>query len=83
MHDGAFRTLEEVVDFYDRGGDVDPQKSPLIFELGLSEQEKSDLIAFLRSLTGQPPFGSTPAPPLEMTTAPAPVPPGMRALGLR
>jgi cytochrome c peroxidase len=83
MHDGAFRTLEEVVDFYDRGGDVDPQKSPLIFELGLSKQEKSDLIAFLRSLTGQPPVGSAPAPPLEMTTAPAPVPPGMRTLGLR
>jgi cytochrome c peroxidase len=83
MHDGAFTTLEEVVDFYDRGGDVDPQKSPLIFELGLSKPEKADLIAFLRSLTGQPPAGSTPATPLEMTTAPAPVPPGMRAVGLR
>jgi cytochrome c peroxidase len=83
MHDGAFRTLEEVVDFYDRGGDVDPKKSPLIFELGLSTQEKSDLIAFLRSLTGQPPVGSSPAPPLEMTTAPAPVPAAMRPLGIR
>jgi cytochrome c peroxidase len=83
MHDGAFRTLEEVVDFYDRGGDLDPHQSPLIFELGLSKQEKSDLIAFLRSLTGEPPVGSTPAPPGEMTTAPALVPAAMRALGIR
>jgi cytochrome c peroxidase len=81
MHDGALKTLEEVVDFYDRGGDGDPQKSPLIFELGLSQQEKSELIAFLRSLAGQPPVGSSPAPPVEM--APAPVPAGMRTLGLR
>jgi cytochrome c peroxidase len=83
MHDGALKTLEEVVDFYDRGGDLDPQKSPLIFELGLSKQEKSDLIAFLRSLTGQGPGGSTPGRRVGMTTAVATVPPGMRALGLR
>jgi cytochrome c peroxidase len=83
MHDGAFKTLEEVVDFYDRGGDSDPQKSPLIFELGLSQQEKSDLIAFLRSLAGQRPVGSTPGRSRDATTAIAPVPPGIRTLGLR
>jgi cytochrome c peroxidase len=83
MHDGALKTLEEVVDFYDRGGDLDPQKSPLIFELGLSKQEKSDLIAFLRSLTGQGPVGSIPGRRVPMTAAVAPVPPGTRTLGLR
>jgi cytochrome c peroxidase len=82
MHDGAFKTLEEVVDFYDRGGDADPQKSPLLFELGLSRQERSDLIAFLKSLTGQPPAGSTRPLPVDLT-APPPVPPAMRALGIR
>jgi cytochrome c peroxidase len=48
MHDGAFRTLAEVVDFYDRGGD-----SPKMYlqPLGLSSYEKADLISFLRTLT--------------------------------
>ena len=60
MHNGAFYTLEEVVDFYNRGGyDEDgnttyfPQtKSKLIKPLGLSDDEKEDLLAFLESFSG-------------------------------
>lgn len=51
MHDGSFMTLEEVVDFYNRGGDVVPGKSPLIRPLELSEAERAALVAFLKTLT--------------------------------
>jgi cytochrome c peroxidase len=52
MHDGSLPTLSDVIDFYDRGGDVARGKSPLIKRLDLSAQEKADLLAFLQSLTG-------------------------------
>lgn len=52
MHDGSIATLEEVVEFYDRGGIDNPQKDPLLKPLGLSPTEKQSLAAFLRSLTG-------------------------------
>jgi len=52
MHDGAFSTMEQVVDHYNRGGDQkDPHQDGLIMPLHLSPGEKSDLIAFLQSLT--------------------------------
>jgi cytochrome c peroxidase len=54
MHDGAFATLEEVIDFLDKGGEANPQLSHLMKPLGLSPQEKTDLIAFLQALTGEP-----------------------------
>ena len=50
MHDGSIATLEEVVDHYDRGGTDRPSRSDLIKPLGLTSQEKSDLVAFLRTL---------------------------------
>ena len=53
MHDGAFKTLEEVIDFFDKGGNPNPHLSPLMKPLGLSDQEKTDLIAFLKALTGE------------------------------
>ncbi|MCA9461365.1 MAG: c-type cytochrome [Nitrospira sp.] len=53
MHDGAFKTLEEVVDFFDQGGHSNPNLSPLMKPLGLSDQEKTDLLAFLKGLTGE------------------------------
>lgn len=51
MHNGVFKTLEDVVDFYDRGGggngtDLRP--------LGLTVEEKKGLVAFLLSLSGDP-----------------------------
>jgi len=55
MHDGRFRTLREVIDFYNRGSDeVDPMKIPWIAPLGLTEQEKLDLLEFLDALNGDP-----------------------------
>jgi cytochrome c peroxidase len=52
MHDGSQATLEEVVDFYDRGGEPNPWLDVKVVKLGLSAQEKADLLAFLRSLEG-------------------------------
>jgi cytochrome c peroxidase len=54
MHDGAFKTLEEVVDFLDKGGGANPNLSTLIKPLGLTPEEKADLVAFLKALTGEP-----------------------------
>ncbi len=53
MHNGRFESLEDVVDFYDRGGDFDaPNKDPLVRVLNLSPVEKAQLVAFLsRPLT--------------------------------
>lgn len=49
MHNGEFQTLEEVVEFYNRGGDFDaPNKDPRVRPRNLSAQQKSDLLAFLR-----------------------------------
>jgi len=52
MHDGSLRTLEEVVDFYDKGGIDNPDKSPLLSPLRLSAEEKAGLVAFMKTLTG-------------------------------
>ncbi|MDP6823606.1 MAG: cytochrome c peroxidase [Dehalococcoidia bacterium] len=67
MHNGAFATLEEVIDFYDAGGGESPNLDPLISPLGLTEQEKADLLAFLHSLTGDPVLVEEPElPPYEV-----------------
>lgn len=52
MHDGSIETLEEVVEFYNEGGRPNPYLDPAIKPLDLSDQEKQDLVAFLRSLSG-------------------------------
>ena len=54
MHNGAFLTLEEVVDFYNRGGGDIKEKDPLLRPLNLTADEKAVLIAFLESLSGEP-----------------------------
>ena len=54
MHDGSEATLEDVVEFYDRGGDEEENRSPLITPLGLTGQEKKDLVEFLMALEGEP-----------------------------
>lgn len=52
MHNGSLSTLEQVVDFYNRGGNFNNlEKHPDIQPLGLSATEKSALVAFLKSLT--------------------------------
>ncbi len=54
MHDGSVPDLQGVLALYDKGGIDRPSRDVLIRPLGLSDQEKSDLIAFLASLTGAP-----------------------------
>lgn len=55
MHDGSFATLEEVVDYYDRP--LDFVQAPINMDtllqdpLGLTDQEKKDLVAFMEALT--------------------------------
>lgn len=56
MHDGRFATLEEVVEHYDSGVLRRPNLDPNLAKhpaggLGLSDQEKRELVAFLRTLT--------------------------------
>lgn len=63
MHDGSVATLEAVLDFYADGGRridsgpyagdgrLNPHKSELISLIDLNAQEKSDIVAFLKTLT--------------------------------
>jgi len=51
MHDGSVATLEEVIDLYNKGGIDRPSRSPSIKPLSLTASEKTDLIAFLQTLT--------------------------------
>lgn len=53
MHDGRFKTLEEVVNFYNKGGVKNPHQDNLIIPLELTDEEKRDLVAFLRTLNGE------------------------------
>lgn len=65
MHDGSIATLEEVIDHYARGGRLvesgpnagdgfdNPNKSSFLNGFVISEQEKQDLLAFLRTLTDE------------------------------
>jgi cytochrome c peroxidase len=54
MHDGSEATLKDVVDFYNRGGDVAKNRSPFITPLELSDQEVLELVEFLKALDGEP-----------------------------
>ncbi len=50
LHDGSEKTLESLIDFYSRGGGKDPNLDPLMVPLGLSQNEKKALVAFIKSL---------------------------------
>jgi cytochrome c peroxidase len=54
MHNGAFKNLEEVIEFFNQGGGKDPNQSKLLKPLNLTAQEKADLKAFLEALSGEP-----------------------------
>lgn len=51
MHDGSMKTLEEVVEHYNKGGKPHPAKSPLIKPLQLTEAEKKQLVALLKAMS--------------------------------
>ena len=53
MHDGRFATLEDVVNFYNQGGIKNPHQDNTIIPLELTADEQHDLVAFLRSLSGE------------------------------
>ena len=58
MHNGIFDTLEEVIDFHDRG------ESEALTSLNLTDAEKSDLKVFLEEgLTGEKIVVKTPKVP--------------------
>jgi cytochrome c peroxidase len=54
MHNGVMKTLEDVVAFYNRGGGDDDNKDSRVKPLGLSKEERANLVAFLKSLSGDP-----------------------------
>ena len=68
MHNGYYRTLEEVVRHYNQGGTKEgaatDQRSVRVAPLQLTDGEVADLVAFLRSLDGEP-------LPRTLVTAPA------------
>lgn len=53
MHDGSLATLEDVVEFYDKGGKPNRNLDANIKPLHLNEQEKKDLVVFLKALSGE------------------------------
>ena len=65
MHDGSIATLEAVIDHYARGGREiaagpdegdgrrNPYQSSLIARIELTEGDRRDLLAFLRTLTDE------------------------------
>ena len=52
MHDGSLKTLEEVVEWYAKGGHPNAQLSKDIKKLELTKQDKADLVAFMKACTG-------------------------------
>jgi len=52
MHDGSLISLDEVIDFYDRGGNPNPYLDPELHPLKLTPEEKKALLAFLIALSG-------------------------------
>jgi cytochrome c peroxidase len=53
MHDGSLATLEDVVEHYDKGGTPNPALDPDMKKLGLTAQEKKDVVAFMKALSGE------------------------------
>jgi cytochrome c peroxidase len=52
MHDGSQQTLEEVVEWYAKGGHPNPHLSDKMKKLDLTAQDKKDLVEYMKSLTG-------------------------------
>ncbi len=52
MHDGSQKTLEEVVEWYAKGGHPNPHLSDKIKKLDLTAQDKQDLVEYMKALTG-------------------------------
>lgn len=53
MHDGSIGTLEEVIDYYDKGGNPNPNLHTLMKPLHLTEEQKQQLLVFMKALSGE------------------------------
>ena len=75
MHDGRFKTLEKLVDFYSTLPDQPAlgHREESLQPLGLRQDEIEDLVAFLKTLTGMPLDESDggPVKSIEMNQAPS------------
>lgn len=73
MHDGSEPTLEAVIDLYDKGGHPNPYLDPDMKPLNLTDQDKNDLLALMKALTGEPtPIDLPSLPPGPDGSAPNP-----------
>lgn len=64
MHDGSLETLEEVIEFYTQGGKKNPQLDEEIFPLKLTDQQKKDLVTFLKEGLSSGSYPATKPPDL-------------------
>lgn len=55
MHDGSQKTLEEVVEWYAKGGHPNPYLDAKVKPLKLTSEDKADLVEFMRALSGDLP----------------------------
>ena len=55
MHNGGMKSLQEVIEFYDRGGNVENPEhfGTFVFQQHFTPEEKADLLAFLLTLTDE------------------------------
>ncbi len=53
MHNASVATLIDVVRHYEKGGIDRPSRSPMLVPIQLTETERTDLVAFMETLTGQ------------------------------
>jgi cytochrome c peroxidase len=64
MHDGSQKTLEDVIEYYNKGGHANPQLAEEIFPLNLSAEEKADLVTFLKEGLASPTYPEIKPPEL-------------------
>lgn len=53
MHDGSLKTLDEVVEYYDKGGIKNKNLHPIMKPLNLTKEDKKALVSFLKALSGE------------------------------
>ncbi len=64
MHNGTFKTLEEVVEYYDKGAFANPTLDEEIFPLKLTAEEKADLVTYLKEGLSSPKYPDVEPPKL-------------------
>jgi len=64
MHDGSEKTLEDVVEYYNKGGTPNEYLDEEIFPLKLSDQQKKDLVIFLKEGLSSPDYPAIKPPKL-------------------